>query len=161
MCQVNPQLMIRRLVGGFIIQPQGLSFGWKLTKMWKRFSGWKSFLLLTDHRFKIMEGNWICPKEKSPIESPTFKSVSWGWARIAQWIAFLLGTQQPLVWFSAFLRKFIFMLQRFIDGTAEKSGQRLLDNISQANLVLASGKLVLHKNCALGWSRLLTGNETA
>ena len=36
------------------------------------------------------------------------------------------------------------MLQRFIDGPAQNSGQRL-DNVNQTLLVLASGKLVLRK----------------
>ena len=37
------------------------------------------------------------------------------------------------------------MLLRFINGTAQSSGQRL-DNVNQTHLVLASGKLVLPKN---------------
>ena len=36
------------------------------------------------------------------------------------------------------------MLQRFIEGPALNSGQRL-DNVNQTHLVLASGKLVLYK----------------
>ena len=37
------------------------------------------------------------------------------------------------------------MLQRFIDGPAQNTGQRL-DNINQTHLVLARGKLVLQKS---------------
>ena len=37
------------------------------------------------------------------------------------------------------------LLQRFIDGPAKNSGQRL-DNVNQTHLVLASGKPVLKKN---------------
>ena len=36
------------------------------------------------------------------------------------------------------------MLQRFMDGPALNSGQRL-DNVNKTHLVLASGKLVLQK----------------
>ena len=63
--------------------------------------------------------------------------------RIAQWIAFLLHTQQPQVWFSAFLKNKL-MLQRLIDSPASNSGQRL-DHVNQTHLVLDSGKLVLQK----------------
>ena len=60
-------------------------------------------------------------------------------------VAYLLLIQQPRVQFLAFPRIFLFMLLRFIDGTAKNSGQRL-DNVKQTNLELASSKLVLQKN---------------
>ena len=43
------------------------------------------------------------------------------------------------------------MLQRFIDGTALKSGQRL-DNDNRTHLVLASGKLVLQKTYIISFN---------
>ena len=58
--------------------------------------------------------------------------------------AYLLLTQQPLVWFLAFPRVFFLMLLRFIDASAQKSGQRL-DIVNRTHLVLASGKRVLQK----------------
>ena len=46
--------------------------------------------------------------------------------------------------------KNILMLQRFMDGPALNSGQRL-DKGNQTHLVKARGKLVLQKACKLGY----------
>ena len=65
-------------------------------------------------------------------------------------VAYLLLTQKPLVWFSAFPRTFHLMLLRFIDGTAKNSAQRL-DNVNWTHLALASSKLVLQKSLQGSW----------
>ena len=55
-------------------------------------------------------------------------------------VAFLVLTQKPRVSFLTFLRIFLLMVLRFIDG-----GQ-WLDNVNQTHLVVASGMLVLKKH---------------
>ena len=53
-------------------------------------------------------------------------------------VAYLLLTQQPRVHLSGNLSMFLLMFVRFIDGTAQNSGQRL-DNVNRPHLVVASG----------------------
>ena len=55
---------------------------------------------------------------------PKFESKVLG-ISIAQWIAFLLCTQQPWVRFLALPGVFLLILLRFIDGTVDNRGQRL------------------------------------
>ena len=69
---------------------------------------------------------------------------------IAQWIAFLLLTQQPRVWFSAFPRFFrnFLMLLRFINSSALLRAWTVQNKcliVNRTHLVLACGKLVLQK----------------
>ena len=67
---------------------------------------------------------------------------------MAKHVAYLLLTQQPQVWFSAFPWICIFVLLTFIEGTASNIGQRP-DNVNRTHLVLDSGKLVLQKTSKL------------
>ena len=69
---------------------------------------------------------------------------------IAQWIAFLLLTQRPRVWFSAFPRFFrnFLMLLRFINSSALLRAWTVQNKcliVNRTHLVLACGKLVLQK----------------
>ena len=154
MTYLGPRMRVRALFQFLLALDSGLSWmGGALPSSFRLRATATEKMVTLDRRSS--SNSSLLKKTNEKIRKFSLDVLKWG--SIAQWLAYLLLSQQPQVRFPAFSKKFQRKNCQWCIGQRrclEESGQ-WIENVDRSHLVLASGRLVLQKCPSLSCLKLV------